>query len=125
MYGKIHRQKGMTGVGWLLLLSLLGILVFMGIKIVPMYLENYAVKASLKGLAESETIATDSAAEVYNSLSHRLDVNGIDSIGREQIEVNKSPGALRVTVTYEVQRPLIANLDVVGYFEEVLELEFR
>ncbi len=125
MFGTIHGQRGMTGISWLLLLALLGVLVFMGIKVVPMYLENYAVKASLQGLAEDAEIANDSASEVYNSLSKRLDVNGIDSLGREHIEVDKSQGALTVTVTYERQRPLIGNLEVIGYFEEVLELEFR
>jgi len=44
-------QGGMTLIGFVLVLGLVGMFLYIGMKVIPMYTEYYAVKKSLDGLS--------------------------------------------------------------------------
>ena len=50
-------QGGMTLIGFIIVLAVAGVFIYMGMKVVPMYSEYYAVKQSLEGLAGEPGIA--------------------------------------------------------------------
>ena len=110
-------QGGMTLIGFIIVLAVAGVFIYTGMKVIPMYSEYYAVKQSLEGLAGEPGIANQSPAKIKDLFFRRLYVSYADTVKSEHVKIVRKDAGYQVTVKYEVRKPLIANLDVVGRFE--------
>ena len=110
-------QSGITLLGFILILAVVGIFVYVGMKVIPMYSEFYSVKQSLKGLSLEPGIENASPDKIRNLFFRRLYVNYSENVQPDDVKVQRMEGGWKMTVKYEVRRPLISNLDVVGNFE--------
>ena len=125
----MNAQRGMTLIGMLLTMAVvvLGGLVFM--QTVPVYLQYYSIKQSIKTLSEvpPSSLSGDSLMDAQflrDSLSKRLDISGISSIKEDQIKV--IPLALnrfKVSVKYQVINPLIYHANLLFDFDETYEVK--
>lgn len=115
-------QRGMTLIGFIVVLAVAGVFIYMGMKVVPMYSEYYAVKQALAGLAEEPEITQKDPATIKDLFFRRLYVSYAESVESRNVKISRDDAGYLVTVDYEVRRPLIANLDVVGNFHAEQEL---
>ncbi len=113
-----NRLKGMTLIGFLLLLSAVVFCAYIGMKLVPIYMNHYNIVNAMKGLAEEPGSAQYSEARVRDLLSRKLSVNYVRSLRADQIRLVKSPQP-QLVLEYEVREGLIGNIDVVVSFERV------
>ena len=65
-------QGGMTLIGFVIVLAVVGVFIYMGMKVIPMYSEYYAVKQALQGLAGEPGIADQSPAKSKDRFFRRL-----------------------------------------------------
>lgn len=118
-----HKQKGMTALGWLIVLALIGLFALVAIRVTPMYLESFNVAGALESLKNEPLVTQKSIAEINSLLQRRFDVNDIKSVNRKtDVKVEKQDGILRVTIAYESRTHLLGNLDVVGVFNKQVEI---
>lgn len=118
-----RRQRGMTLIGFVVVLALLGFFAYIGMKLVPMYSEYYSVKQALKGLAQEPGIANQSPAKVKDLFFRRLYISYAENVKDENVKIERiDAGGWRVNVNYELRKPLVANLDVVGKFDATQDL---
>jgi len=61
-------------------------------------------------------------AQIQTALFRRLDISYSESVKRDNVKFERINGGWNMRVTYEVRRPLIGNLDVVGNFDASQEL---
>lgn len=115
-------QGGMTLVGFIIVLAVVGVFIYMGMKVIPMYSEYYAVKQALQGLAGEPGIAEQSPAKIKDLFFRRLYISYADTVKSEHVKIVRKDSGYVMTVKYEVRKPLIANLDVVGKFDAEKEL---
>ena len=115
-------QGGMTLVGFIIVLAVAGVFIYMGMKVIPMYSEFYAVKEALQGLAGEPETASKDPAEIEKLFFRRLDISYADTVEPEHVKIVRKDAGYLMTVKYEVRTPLIANLDVVGRFDAEKEL---
>ena len=109
-------QGGMTLLGFIMVLAVAGIGVYVGMKTIPMYSEFFSVKKSLDGLALEPGINNAPPDKIKAAFFRRLYVNYSDNVKDQDVKIERMEGGWHMTVSYEVRRPLIANLDVVGNF---------
>ena len=115
-----RKQGGMTLTSFLMVLAVVGFALYVGMKLFPMYQEFYAVKTSMKALANEPGSSDPSkASEMFFK---RMDMNYSDSVKRDNIKFDRIEGGVRMVVSYEVRRPLVGNLDIVGTFENSQDL---
>jgi len=112
----------MTGIGWLLVLVIIGFFVMILLKIGPVYLENYSVKSVLNSLATEPLITKKSSQEIKKIIMKRLKINGVYNFDRKNIKVKRTPGMVTVDINYTVQKDMVGNIDVLISFSEQLEL---
>ena len=112
-----RNQGGLTLIGFIIVLAVVGVFAYVGMKLFPMYSEFYSVKQALKGLAGEPGIATKDPARVKDLLFRRLYVSYAENVKPNNVKVTRDGQGYVVTVQYEVRRELIGNLDVVGKFE--------
>ncbi|KGM55510.1 hypothetical protein N800_14475 [Lysobacter daejeonensis GH1-9] len=115
-------QRGITLIGFVITLAVVGVFVYMGMKTIPMYSEFYAVKQALNDLATDPGVTDKDPAKIKDLFFRRLYISYADNIKNEHVKVVRKEAGYLMTVEYEVRKPLIANLDVVGKFKAEKEL---
>ncbi len=117
-------QRGMTLTSFLAVAIVVGFGLYVAMKLFPMYQEYYAVKAALKGLAKEQGVAGMEPGQVQQMFFRRLYINYSENVKPENVKMKRINGGWDMIVNYEVRRPLVGNLDVVGKFETNQELTF-
>ncbi|MFK3650008.1 DUF4845 domain-containing protein [Lysobacter enzymogenes] len=112
-----RNQRGITLLGFIITLSVVGVFAYVGMKLVPMYTEFYSVKRSLADLAKEPGAGSMDPAKARDLFFRRMDMSYVDSVKPENFKIQRSDRGMEITVTYDVRRPLIANLDVIGHFQ--------
>ena len=109
------RQRGMTLIGFLFLLSAAVFVAYIGMKLVPIYINYYSVVDAMRDLAEEPNASSMSEAQIRNSMARRLSVNYVRNLGPENFQIVRGNG-VNLIVDYEVREPLIGNIDAVVSF---------
>ena len=109
-------QRGMTLIGFIIVLALVGFFAYIAMKLVPMYSEYYAVKSALKGLKTEPGIANQAPAKIQDLFFRRLYISYAENVKPANVTIERVDGGWQMSVDYEVRKPLISNLDVVGKF---------
>ncbi|MCW8902191.1 MULTISPECIES: DUF4845 domain-containing protein [Sedimenticola] len=112
----------MTLTGWMTVIALILFFALLGMKIGPIYLENLTVKDVVESLKEEPLITKRSASEVKSMIMKRLDINGVYDLKSDHVTVKKSPGIMKVDITYQVQKKMVGNIDILVSFSDQIEL---
>lgn len=119
-------QRGMTFISFLFILAFLLILVYIGFKLVPHYINYYSVRTSMASLAEESRSEPMTATMARLRLVQKLDINYIDNIKAEHINITRAPsGGLLLTVNYQVRESMVGNLDACIRFRHSVTLANR
>lgn len=117
-----RQQQGMSSLVWLLVISVAGFALMCAFKIIPHYAENVYVKNALVSLTEKATPLEEmSKSEIRKELNKFYDMNGVRTEGPKNIEVDTTRKGVVININYDVQVPLISNIDVLIKFENQLD----
>ena len=117
-----RKQSGITLVGFIIVLAVVGMFAFFGMKVLPMYSEYFAVKKAMSGLASEAGVTGQDIAKIKELFFRRLDISYSDNVKPENLKFKRKDAGYVMTVDYEVRKPLIYNLDIVGKFHAEQEL---
>ncbi|QWP76035.1 DUF4845 domain-containing protein [Lysobacter sp. K5869] len=117
-----RNQRGITLLGFIITLAVVGVFAYVGMKLVPMYSEFYSVKRSLADLAKEPGAGSMDPAKARDLFFRRMDMSYVDSVKPENFKIRRSDRGMEINVDYEVRRPVIANLDVVGRFHATQQM---
>lgn len=110
-------QSGLTLISFLVVLGVVGFAAFIGMKLFPMYQEYYSVKTSMKSLENEPGVADMDPSRIQDLFFRRLYINYSENVKPKNVKFERTDGGWLMKVSYEVRRPLIGNLDVVGNFD--------
>lgn len=111
-------ERGLTLIGFLIMLSLALFVAYIGMKIVPIYLNHYSVVSSMKSMAEEPGVDTMSEARIRDLLSRKFETSYVKHVSSRQIRIERGR-SLQLIAEYEVREDLIGNLDAVISFKRV------
>ena len=120
-----RKQGGLSLMGFLVVLAVVGFAAYIGMKLFPMYQEYYSVRSAMKGLANEPGVADMDPAKVKDLFFRRLYINYSENVKPQDVKLERMDGGWKMRVNYEVRRPLVGNLDVVGRFDSTQELTRR
>ena len=120
-----RKQSGLSLVGFLVVLAVVGFAAYVGMKLFPMYQEYYSVQSAMKGLANEPGVADTDPAKVQDLFFRRLYINYSENVKLQNVKFERMEGGWKMRVNYEVRRPLVGNLDVVGKFDKTQDLTRR
>jgi hypothetical protein len=118
-----RNQQGMTLASFVLVLAVVGVFIYMGMKLIPMYSEYFSVKKALESMASEPDMAANPPEKIKDLFFRRMGADYVDNVKPENVKLARKDAGWLITVDYEVRKPLIANLDVVGHY--VAEKELR
>jgi len=115
----LKRQNGMTAIGWLIVLALIGFFVLLTLRMLPSYLEYYKVVSTLDSLEHETGLATP--ADIKRLLERRFDISYVETIQPKDVGIKPVGPDFKVIADYESRKHLFANVDVVmSFYKEVL-----
>jgi hypothetical protein len=116
-------ERGITLIGFVVILALVGVLAYLGMKVFPIYEQFFSVRSAMKGVASEPGVGQMDPAKIRDLFFRRLYVNYADEdLKAENVKVERKDNGYNLTVNYEVRRPLVADLDIVGTFNETQAL---
>lgn len=126
----IHRQKGITLLGFIIVAAVVSFFALVGIKIFPLYMESFGVTQSLTSVVNQPNAAEMSPRELQRSFLRHAQINSLyrfnDGNIRDHMTVSQpargSTVPRTITFAYEARTHMFGKLDIVLVYEEVLEL---
>ena len=113
-------QRGMTFLGILTILVILGFAFYMALRLVPVYLEYMEVSRALNQVRDEHAAIQTSAQMIRNSLERRWDVEDIKGLSWKEVEIKKTSEGFEVRSQYEVEQPFVANLFLLIKFDKMV-----
>ncbi len=118
---KIHKQKGLSIIGFIIVLAMVVFVSFLGMRIVPLYMEYYSVVSALNGVASERGSANLSPYDIKVKILNRLYVSYSENVKESHIKITRGNG-VNLRVKYEVRTPIMGNLDVIARFDKSVKL---
>ncbi len=109
-----HRQRGISFIGFIVVLAVGGFFLFLGMKIGPTYLEFLSIRNAVNKVA-AEAQSADLAA-IRRSMDRQMTIDYAASYKPEFVRVVREGDQIKLVLNYEIRKPLIYNLDFVAKF---------
>jgi Tfp pilus assembly major pilin PilA len=122
----MKNQRGMTLIGWVIVLALIAFFATLIMRLLPMYQEYYGVLQVMSSMEEELKGNNLSKSQVELLLYKKFDTGYIKSVKKENIEILRGKNSAYITkvvIDYEVRKPFIAHIDLVGHFKTQIDTE--
>jgi len=119
----LHRQRGMTFIGGLLVALIVAVFGFAGLRLVPVYLEYQKVSGALTQLEADFATGGATESEVRRTLERRFEVDDVTSLTAREVAISRDAGQLEVTAEYTAVAPFLSNISFLVEFERTVRLK--
>lgn len=113
-------ERGISLLGILFTLLLVGFALTVLFRIGPLYLDDYTVRKSFEALGDGNT-RTLSDQAIREKLYKYFVVNDVDNIDVKQVRIDRNAARILVSLYYEQRIEFMGNLDVVAKFNHVYD----
>lgn len=117
-----NKQQGLSFLGWLIFLFFVGSLVLVGMKLGPHYLSNYMIKEILTDAKQDQNFIKLSGFQMRRELLSKFSLNNIEYIQDKNISIDERNGQKTIAIDYEVRENIIANIDAILHFHELVSI---
>jgi hypothetical protein len=112
------QQKGLSLIGWLVLLAILAFAASTAAKIVPHYMDYLSMKKIIESAGADRTADITSTSELYTYVAKGMQVNNIRDLDlNKALTVTTENNRFLAHLKYEKREPLIQNIDLVVKFD--------
>ncbi len=118
-----HSQRGVTFIGWLVLLTPVAVVGYAAIRVVPMYLNYMRVAKSLTQLVTESNNSTPTADSLRNSLGKHFDIESIEHPALKDIDIHREGEHWVAIAEYEDVAPLFGNISLLLQFSKQVEIQ--
>jgi hypothetical protein len=116
------RQRGVTAIGWLILLIPFAIIIYAGIRLTPVYLNYMKVARSLSALTSEYGTGGATPDSIRESLQKRFDVESVDYPTVKDISISRDGAGWQVEAAYYDQAPLFAHITLQVAFDKTVTI---
>lgn len=121
----IHRQRGMTPIGWILVFLLIAFFTLIALKLVPIYIDSLTIGSVISDMQKEPGIAAKTPREVVAIIEKRFDINMVKGVTADDIFVEKRGDSMTISAEYEIREKMLGNVDVIVSFNKTVEVSAR
>jgi DNA-dependent RNA polymerase auxiliary subunit epsilon len=120
------RQRGMTFLGLLILILVVGTWVYAAIRVVPLYLENMKIASTLEKVRD-EYSANPGTTDfmIRKAIERHFDIEMVNAISDRDILIQRKGDTFEVTAAYEATAPFAYNIEFLVTFDKTVEIPVR
>jgi hypothetical protein len=117
------KQTGITLIGWIILLMPVGICVYAGIRLTPIYLNYMKVARTLEQVKnEFKGADAGSARDIRVAVEKHLNIESVDYPDIKDIKITREGKSWNVSAAYDDQAPLFSNIFILVTFDKSVTL---
>jgi len=116
-------QTGMTFIGLLCILVLVGAIGYAGVRLVPVYLNYMKLSRTMESAATEFKGESAGLDGVRKSLDRHWAIEDITAVDQKDIEITKDDGGLQMHVAYDDTVPYIANISLSVHFDKTVKVQ--
>jgi|SRR5580692_4167101 hypothetical protein len=117
-----RRQRGITLIGWVILLVPVAILAYVGIRLVPIYLNYMRVAHSVEQTAsemKTDEGTTLTPVLIRATLGKHFDIESITFPDVKDVSITRDGSSWLIEAKFEDTAPLFGNISMVVDFDKV------
>lgn len=118
-------QRGMTLIGWVIVLGLIAFFSLLALRLVPLYLDIYRIKTVLKSLPQEPLITQKTPFEIKQMIERKLYINYVESVQAKDFEVTRKGNKTTVSIEHEFRTPFIGNVSLLVDYQDSVEMVGR
>jgi hypothetical protein len=122
----MKQQRGLTLISWILVLGIIAFFATLAMRLLPMYQEYFSVLKVMDSMKIELENNKLSKSQVEILLYKKFDTGYIFSVKPDNITLEKGRNNVHITkivIDYEVRKPFIAQIDLVGHFHTEVDVE--
>ena len=120
------RQRGMTFLGILVIVIVIGAWVYAGIRLVPKYLEYVRVASTLEKVKEEfESNPGSTEFMLRKAIERHFDIEMVTAVDSNDIDIKKEGDVFTMRANYEETVPLVSNISFLVTFDKTVEVAAR
>jgi Domain of unknown function (DUF4845) len=118
------KQSGVTLIGFLFILAIVGFFAFMAMKLFPAYTEYMGVSKAMTQIA-SGGVEGKSLDDIRRDLMFKMGFQYVDdsTIKPKDITIVRTNNAAVLKVAYEKRVPFLYNIDFLLHFDKSVQLQ--
>ena len=121
-----NRQRGMTFIGIIVLVVVVGAWIYAGIRLTPKYLEYMRVAATLEKVRdEYENNPGTTEFMLRKAVERHFDIDMVEIITSNDIEIRREGGTFTMRAAYGDTVPLAGNVSFLVEFDKSVEVAAR
>ena len=109
------RQQGAGYYALIVVLTLLGVIIYSGLKVAPAYVNDQIISTTLDNLRDSGDLAKMPLRDIRQHITRTMQANG-ESFDSDSIDQVEEGNVDYIVVKYESRRPLFYNMEVLVKF---------
>jgi hypothetical protein len=115
-----NRQRGVTFIGWIVLLTPLAIVAYAGVRLAPVYL-NYMKVVRALSLVASDSTGNNDPRSIRATIDKHFEIDMVDYPTSKDIKVTRGgAGGWDVEASYDDEAPLFANVSLHVVFDKIV-----
>jgi hypothetical protein len=111
------RQRGVTLIGWIVILIPFVIVGYAGMRLAPVYLNYQKVAKTLESTA-TEVKGTADAAAIRNTIDKHFDIDMVEFPTSKDVKITRDGQSWIMECEYEDQAPLFGNISLHVNFDK-------
>jgi Domain of unknown function (DUF4845) len=118
-----RRQLGMTFIGILCILALVGVIGYAGVRLVPVYLNYMKVARTMEMTATEVRGDNPDPGKMRNILERHWEIEDPSGVDYKDIEITKGDDGVSMHVVYDDAVPYLANVSLSVHFDKTVKVQ--
>lgn len=121
----MKKQRGMTLIGWAIVLGIIAFFATVAMRLIPMYQEYFSVVQIMESMKVELKENSLTKQQVKVLFEKRFDTGYVFSVKSDNMEFipgKDNYSVKKVVIDYEVRKPFIAQISLVGHFHEEIDV---
>lgn len=112
-----NTQKGITLIGFIIILIVVGFFAYAAMKLVPVYVEYFGVVKSMKAVANDINAPTMELVDINKKLDVNFDLQYVSDLPPDSVKLERQNGKRVLRIVYDRQIPFLYNVSLLAHFD--------
>ena len=115
-----NRQRGVTAIGWLFLLTPIAVLGYVGIRLAPLYLNYMKVTRALDQVASDYKGGGGDPTTIRSVVDKHFEIDMVEFPTTKDMKITRDGAGWTVEMAYDDEAPLFSNISLHVTFDKTV-----